>query len=77
MGAPWSHQRTWADYEFFYCFHSMSRKPWKGFARLFHPCTLVRTWGAHRGRLSPNLFVLTLRAAGEPLLGMTVLHVKN
>jgi hypothetical protein len=35
MGAPCSHQRTWADYEFFERFHSTSRKLWMGSPRDF------------------------------------------
>jgi hypothetical protein len=35
MGAPRSHQRTWADHEFFECFHSTSRSSGRDFAPSF------------------------------------------
>jgi hypothetical protein len=41
-GAPCSHQRTWADNEFFECFHSMSNNNGRVSPVFFGPRPLAR-----------------------------------
>jgi hypothetical protein len=54
-GAPCSHQRTWADYELFECFHSIGRSfGWASPPVFFGPRTLVRTWGTRQVSFSPR-----------------------
>jgi hypothetical protein len=54
MGAPRSHQRTWANYEFFECLRVTSRNGRWASPVFFGPRTLVRTWGTHLVLLSPD-----------------------
>ena len=44
-----SHQRTWVEYEFFECSHSISKSNRWASPVFFGPRTLVRTWGTRHG----------------------------